>query len=139
MVLRFVLFFILFFEYHLSASLSLNPHIDWTEIKSLFTFEIITFHNTSCKISVRYFGCIAQYKPLSLFAFSTRENGFRGIIRSTGLCFLLCSEPEGAALSNGKGACTVYEWVGVEGVIYKLTAPKAESCSEGINKDKYRS
>lgn len=54
---------------------------------------------------MEYSGCIAQYRSFSLLAFSTRENGFRGIIRkSFGLCCLLCSVPEGAALSNGKVA-----------------------------------
>lgn len=43
--------------------------------------------------------------------------------------------PEGAALINGKIACTVCKWVGVEGVIYKLTAPEAASCSGRINID----
>lgn len=61
---------------------------------------------------------------------------FGGTIRkSIGLCRLLCSVPEGATLSDGKVSCPVYKWLGVEGVIYKLTAPEAVSCSEWINID----
>lgn len=70
---------------------------------------------------MKYSGCIALYRPFSPFAFSTRENGFRGTIRkSIGLCCLLCSVPEGATLSDGKVACPVYKWVGVKVLFINL-------------------
>lgn len=43
--------------------------------------------------------------------------------------------PEGAAFSNGKIACTGYKWLGIKGVIYKLTVLEATSCSKWINID----
>lgn len=85
---------------------------------------------------MKYSGCIAQYRPFSLFAFSTVGNGFRGSSgKIIGLCCLLCSMPEGAAFSNGKIACTVYKQLAIRGVIYKLTVLEATSCSEWINID----
>lgn len=43
--------------------------------------------------------------------------------------------PEGAAFSNGMVAGTVYKWVGIKGIIYKVTILEATSCSECINID----
>lgn len=43
--------------------------------------------------------------------------------------------PEGAAFSNGKIACAVYNCLRIRGVIYELTVLEAPCCSEWINID----